>query len=95
MPSKLFIKRLEISGFKTFVRRTVVQCDPGLTGIVGPNGCGKSNINDAVRWVLGEQSARAIRAARMEEVIFHGSDREKVGRRGALLHEPCRLAWAP
>ncbi len=77
MPSKLFIKRLEISGFKTFVRRTVVQCDPGLTGIVGPNGCGKSNIIDAVRWVLGEQSARAIRAARMEEVIFHGSDREK------------------
>ncbi|MEK7476472.1 MAG: AAA family ATPase [Candidatus Coatesbacteria bacterium] len=77
MPSRLFIKRLELSGFKTFVRRTTLNVDAGMTGIVGPNGCGKSNIIDAVRWVLGEQSAKALRAARMEELVFHGSEREK------------------
>jgi len=77
MPSRLFIKRLELSGFKTFVRRTTLTIDAGMTGIVGPNGCGKSNIIDAVRWVLGEQSARALRASKMEELVFHGSEREK------------------
>ncbi len=77
MPSRLFIKRLELSGFKTFVRRTALTFDPGMTAVIGPNGCGKSNIIDAVRWVLGEQSARQLRAARMEELIFHGSTREK------------------
>ncbi|AOV08294.1 chromosome segregation protein SMC [Sporosarcina ureilytica] len=73
----MFLKRLEIIGFKSFAERIGVDFVPGVTAVVGPNGSGKSNITDAIRWVLGEQSARSLRGAKMEDVIFAGSDSRK------------------
>ncbi len=79
----MFLKRIELQGFKSFADHTVITFDNPYTGIVGPNGCGKSNISDAIRWVLGEQSARNMRGQTMTDVVFAGAE----GKRGVNLAE--------
>ncbi|WP_040286888.1 chromosome segregation protein SMC [Sporosarcina koreensis] len=73
----MFLKRLEIIGFKSFADKVSIDFVPGVTAVVGPNGSGKSNVIDAIRWVLGEQSAKSLRGAKMQDVIFAGSDSRK------------------
>lgn len=73
----MFLKRLEVMGFKSFADRIGIDFVPGVTAVVGPNGSGKSNVTDAIRWVLGEQSAKSLRGGKMEDVIFAGSDSRK------------------
>src|SRR6202140_1068067 len=67
------VERLRLTGFKSFVEPTELTIEPGLTGIVGPNGCGKSNLVEALRWVMGEASAKRLRGGEMDDVIFAGS----------------------
>src|SRR5687767_2951619 len=86
------LERLEISGFKSFSDRSELAFDEGVTAIVGPNGCGKSNVADAITWVLGEQSAKSLRGEKMEDVIFSGSDARKPG---ATAEVRLRLSGLP
>ncbi len=73
----MYVSRIEMVGFKSFVEKTVVDLEPGITSVVGPNGCGKTNICDAIRWVLGEENVRLLRGTRAEDVIFAGTELRK------------------
>ena len=73
----MYLKRIEIAGFKSFADKTVIDFENSVTAVVGPNGSGKSNITEAIRWVLGEQSAKSLRGGKMPDIIFAGSDTRK------------------
>src|SRR2546427_11094196 len=90
------IRRVEISGFKSFADRVVFSFDDGVTGVVGPNGCGKSNVVDAIRWAMGAQSAKHLRGRSMEDVIFSGSEsRPPTGMAAGSIAFPTAGALGP
>ena len=70
----MIFRNLTMAGFKSFAEKVEIDIDPGLTGIVGPNGCGKSNIVEAMRWIMGESSARQMRGTEMDDIIFAGTE---------------------
>ena len=73
----MFLKRIEMNGFKSFADRTVIEFENPVTGVVGPNGCGKSNISDAIKWVLGEQSNKSLRAEKSTDIILRDLNHTK------------------
>ena len=92
----MYLRRIELQGFKTFPRRTTLEFRPGVTAIVGPNGAGKSNLSDAIRWAMGEQAPRLLRIRRAEDVIFGGSDsRRRTGMAQVRLTFDNTADWLP
>ena len=92
----IYLKSLEISGFKSFGSRTYIEFSEGITGIVGPNGCGKSNVVESMKWVLGEQSAKSLRGEKMQDIIFAGTThRSAAGMADVSLTFNNELNWLP